>query len=99
MDLAMSAAQFEDQFDAILIDEAQDMNAVTLQMLMTQTCTRILVGDRYQHIYSFNFCSNALDGDAEAAAARAGTLPSSILRFSLTNSFRLGPAVAEVANR
>jgi superfamily I DNA/RNA helicase len=34
----------------ILIDEAQDVNAVTLQFLLSQPCLVVLVGDRYQHI-------------------------------------------------
>jgi superfamily I DNA/RNA helicase len=81
----------------ILIDEAQDVNPVTLQMLLSQPCMRVLVGDRHQHIYSFNFCANALE-NAAAAAAAAGR-PSRVRCYSLSSSFRLGPAVAAVANK
>lgn len=33
-------------YDVILIDEAQDMNGVTSQILLSQECTRVLVGDK-----------------------------------------------------
>lgn len=84
-------------YQIILIDEAQDVNPVTPQMLLSQPCLRVLVGDRHQHIYSFNFCANALEG-AAAAAAAAGR-PSRVRSYSLSSSFRLGPAVAAVANK
>lgn len=84
-------------YQIILIDEAQDVNPVTLQMLLSQPCLRVLVGDRHQHIYSFNFCASALEG-AAAAAAAAGR-PSRVRSYSLSSSFRLGPAVAVVANK
>jgi F-box protein 18 (helicase) len=84
-------------YQVILMDEAQDINKVTLQMLLSQPCLRVLVGDRHQHIYSFNFCANALEG-AAAAAAAAGR-PSRVRSYSLSSSFRLGFAVAAVANK
>lgn len=84
-------------YDVILIDEAQDVNPVTLQMLMAQPCLKVLVGDRHQHIYSFNGCCNALT--SAAAVATAVGRPSRVREFSLSCSFRLGPAVAEVANK
>ncbi|WIA33571.1 hypothetical protein OEZ86_006695 [Tetradesmus obliquus] len=85
------------RYQIILIDEAQDVNLVTLQMLLSQPCLRVLVGDRHQHIYSFNHCANALEG--AAAAAAAARRPSRVRSYSLSSSFRLGPAVAAVANK
>jgi hypothetical protein len=84
-------------YDVILVDEAQDINPVTLQMLMSQLPQSILVlvGDKHQHIYSFNNCCNALEQASVLQAEGVGT----VRHFSLSSSFRLGPAVAEVANR
>jgi superfamily I DNA/RNA helicase len=81
----------------ILIDEAQDVNAVTLQFLLSQPCLVVLVGDRHQHIYGFNFCANALE--VAAAASAAAGRPRRVRCYGLSSSFRLGPAVAAVANK
>eukprot|EP00775_Hariotina_reticulata_P006602 gene6602-6830_t len=84
-------------YDVILVDEAQDINPVTLQLLMSQLphSVLVLVGDKHQHIYTFNNCCNALE-QAEALQAYS---PGTVRHFSLSSSFRLGPAVAEVVNR
>ncbi len=49
-----------DGFDFILLDEAQDTNDVTLDIFMSNTCRKILVGDRHQSIYGFRGAVNAL---------------------------------------
>ncbi|MBC2632120.1 UvrD-helicase domain-containing protein, partial [Salmonella enterica subsp. enterica serovar Enteritidis] len=76
------------KWDLILFDEAQDANPVTSHFVLNQRCSVILVGDQYQQIYRFRGAENALNA-AELVDAN---------RLWLTNSFRFGPAVAEVAN-
>ncbi|CAK6688899.1 RecBCD enzyme subunit RecB [Synechococcus sp. CBW1107] len=74
------------RFDVILLDEAQDTNPVTLQVLAEQTCNRVFVGDPHQQIYQFRHATNAM-----ASTGHWNEL-------ALTGSFRFGPAIAEAAN-
>lgn len=69
----------------------QDVNLMTYQLLLSQKCTIMFVGDRRQHIYAFNFAMDALRAAADEPHRRKKA-------FTLSHSFRLGPAVAEVAN-
>jgi UvrD-like helicase family protein/AAA domain-containing protein len=73
--------------DFILFDEAQDANPVMVAIVAAQTHAQLVwVGDSQQQIYSFTGAVNALENvPAEG-------------RTFLTQSFRFGPAVAEVAN-
>ena len=73
---------------AVLLDEAQDTNPVTWAIVSGQAAfgTRIVaVGDDFQAIYGFRGAKNAMAG------MNCRTL-------YLTQSFRFGPAVAEMAN-
>lgn len=75
-------------FDAILFDEAQDANPLTVQLIEGQAhARRIWVGDPHQSIYSFRGAVNAMD---HLQADR---------RLHLTGSFRFGATVAHVATR
>ena len=74
--------------DYIMFDEAQDANPVMLAIVANQHhAQRVYVGDAYQQIYTFTGAVNALQslGDEVATAA-------------LTQSFRFGPAIADLAN-
>ena len=76
--------------DTILLDEAQDSNPVTVDIVMRQReCgTRIiLVGDPFQSIYQWRGSVDAMDMITDART------------LFLTKSFRFGPAVAGVANK
>jgi superfamily I DNA/RNA helicase len=75
------------EYQSILLDEAQDLNPVTLAIMEHQDHARlILVGDEHQSIYSFRASINALATiDADE-------------RFYLTQSFRFGSAIADTAN-
>lgn len=70
----------------ILLDEAQDTAPVMLDVLKQQTVPIILVGDSAQQIYEWRGAINAL--------ASFGNAP----RLYLTQSFRFGQAIANVAN-
>lgn len=72
--------------DYILLDEAQDTAPVMLDVLRQQKCPVILVGDSAQQIYEWRGAVNALAAFPEAS------------RLFLSQSFRFGPAIAEVAN-
>ena len=73
-------------FDCILLDEAQDTNPVTADLLLSQPCAKVLVGDLHQQIYRFRGAVDIMDG----MVARA--------TLYLTQSFRFGPEVAQMAN-
>ena len=74
--------------DYLAFDEAQDANPVMLDIVRQQTghAQLVFVGDSQQAIYSFTGAVNAL-----------ANVPSDHRTF-LTQSFRFGPAIAEVAN-
>jgi hypothetical protein len=73
--------------DYILFDEAQDANPVMQAIVAAQTHAQVVwVGDSQQSIYGFTGAINAL---AQVPVEH---------RAFLTQSFRFGPAVAEVAN-
>lgn len=75
-------------YDAILVDEAQDTNPVVLDILLHQarlrTAAIVLVGDRSQAIYGWRGAANAMEHCAERANNQCG----------LTESFRFGPLIA-----
>lgn len=75
------------RYDIILLDEAQDTNPITLDLVMAQSghAKIVLVGDRHQGIYGFRKAMNAM----EAVDAQE--------RVALTQSFRFGQAIADVA--
>jgi F-box protein, helicase, 18 len=75
-----------DQYDIILVDEAQDLSPVMLDAL--EKCRRriVLVGDSHQQIYSFRYAIDAmrrLTCDEE---------------FQLSLSFRFGDSIADLAS-
>ncbi|MEU9168556.1 UvrD-helicase domain-containing protein [Streptomyces sp. NPDC048420] len=73
-------------FDTIFFDEAQDINPVLKKVIQDQEAQIIVVGDSNQAIYEFRGAIDALkDWPADVV------LP-------LTQSWRFGPAVAEVGN-
>ena len=74
-------------YDFIMLDEAQDTNPVTAAIVFAQKCPVILVGDPYQAIYGFRGAQDAM----EPITAKQ--------EFYLTNSFRFGPRIAEIASQ
>lgn len=73
--------------DFVLFDEAQDANPVLLAAIAAQKhCQLVFVGDSQQQIYEFTGAINAL-----------ANVPVEHRTF-LTQSFRFGPAIADVAN-
>lgn len=84
---AMSDPQIDADF--ILFDEAQDADPVQLQIVFNQKRAQlVVVGDSQQAIYGWRGAVDALAKVREPGGNVA----------YLTQSFRFGPAVAEVAN-
>lgn len=74
--------------DYILFDEAQDANPVILGVVTNQRASQnIFVGDRYQQIYSWRGAINAMD-----------QIHTKYHAF-ITQSFRFGQGVADMANK
>lgn len=72
--------------DYVMVDEFQDTNPVTLDIIRRQTCPVVIVGDGYQSIFQFRGSVNAMD------------LIQPDQTFTLSQSFRFGPRVARIAN-
>jgi superfamily I DNA/RNA helicase len=76
-------------FDRILVDEAQDLNDCMIDIINSNNAKKVLVGDPYQQIYSFNGAVNALaKGKVDGAKS-----------YYLTQSFRCPDFVASLANQ
>lgn len=82
--LQVPKPQLSDQFDAIMIDEAQDCNPVIMDVMLSQRCSKILVGDPHQQIYTFRGAMNALEQVEHTHI------------YYLTQSFRFGAEIAYV---
>ncbi len=71
-------------FDYILFDEGQDASEVMLDIFMRQPATKVIVGDTHQQIYGWRFAVNSL---------QKVNFP----LYQLSNSFRFGKNIAELA--
>ncbi|MEU3401992.1 UvrD-helicase domain-containing protein [Streptomyces filamentosus] len=72
--------------DFVLLDEAQDTNPVLEEIFLAQDAQRVCVGDPAQQIYDWRHAKDIMS-----------SFPGR--RLELTESFRFGPAIAQVANR
>jgi hypothetical protein len=76
--------------DVVLLDEGQDTNDVLSRVLLDQNhAQRIAVGDSAQAIYGWRGANDALRKFVRELSAP---------ELTLSQSFRFGPAIAEVAN-
>ena len=74
-----------DEFDLIMLDEAGDVNEVTLEIFkLLPAKKKVMVGDPYQNIYSFNHTINCF----KVMADQGTTLP-------MSQSFRVADHIAE----
>jgi hypothetical protein len=74
-------------YDAVMVDEAQDTNPCLSGIIANQTCQVVMVGDESQAIYGWRGARDAM-----------GSFPASHV-VTLSQSFRFGQAVADVANK
>lgn len=76
-------------FDTIILDESQDTNQITASIVLAQkTCKLLFVGDEHQNIYRYRGAENIMKYISDLNPEV----------YHLTQSFRFGAAVAEVAN-
>jgi F-box protein 18 (helicase) len=78
--------------DVILLDEAQDTNAITAQFVSMQRADGsavVLVGDSHQNIYGFRAETNYIDQCLQFDESRV---------YALTQSFRLPQPIADLAS-
>lgn len=73
--------------DFIFFDEAQDANGVMVAALLHQSAQLVWVGDDQQQIYEWRGAINAMD-----------LVPDEVPRTWLTQSWRFGTEVADLAN-
>ncbi|EAH8851024.1 hypothetical protein CDJ58_03655 [Campylobacter lari] len=59
--LYRSQKELEQKYDFLLLDEAQDTNAIMIDFILENNCSKILVGDTFQNIYGFNNTINAIE--------------------------------------
>lgn len=71
-------------YNALFIDEAQDCTPAIMDVLLSQSCGKILVGDPHQQIYTFRGAVNALNVVEHTHI------------YYLTQSFRFGAEIAYV---
>lgn len=77
-------------YDWIYLDEAQDINPVTMSIILRQKKARILViGDEHQSIYAFRNAKNVIPRFLANPISQ---------EFYLTHSRRFGPKTATLAN-
>lgn len=82
--LQIPKPRLSDKYDALFIDEAQDCNPAIMDVLLSQRCGKVLVGDPHQQIYTFRGAVNALN-----------ITPHTHIYY-LTQSFRFGAEIAYV---
>jgi F-box protein 18 (helicase) len=80
-----------EHYNYILLDEAQDTNPVTEEIILNQTAPKILVGDTAQGIYTFRKAENSIEKIEQHPSYKGHTL-------FLTQSFRFGNHIANLAN-
>lgn len=78
--------KLDEQYDFILLDEAQDTDEVMLSIFLHNNCKKILVGDTFQNIYGFKKSINAF----ERVKADYGA--------ELSKSFRCKQQILDYAN-
>jgi len=80
-------------YEYILVDEAQDSNEVMLDIVYSQKAKKIFVGDEHQRIYSFRGAINVFN------EKNYFNSNSDYIELSLTESFRFGQKIADIANK
>lgn len=102
-----------EQYGAVIVDEAQDISEVLMRFLVELPLPVYFVGDEHQSIYGFRNTRNALasvpelmrnprkrkhDELREQSEEEQGAACDELVRFALTQSFRFGESIADVAN-
>lgn len=84
MGLANGTIQYKSPFSLIMLDEAGDLNAVTLEIFKLLPAKRkIMVGDPHQNIYAFNQTINGFEA-----------MSHKVSEFPMSQSFRVSSEIA-----
>jgi superfamily I DNA/RNA helicase len=79
-----------EQYNYILLDEAQDANDCVIDIILQQSRSKkVFVGDDFQQIYAWRGATNALN--------KVGKMNGTVVKF-LTKSFRCSQEIAEIAD-
>ena len=81
----LSRPKLDRKYDLLLLDEAQDINEVIIDIFRGQKMKKVAVGDSNQQIYAWN-------GAVDALEKLAGE------RYYLSHSFRIGEELARICN-
>ena len=82
--LASGAVTYDEPFDLLMLDEAGDLNPVTLEIFKLLPATKkVMVGDENQNIYSFNGTINGFKAMEDVG-----------VHMSMTQSFRVSDHIA-----
>lgn len=85
MSLANGSITYKEPFSLIMLDEAGDLNPVTLEIFKLLPASRkIMVGDPHQNIYSFNQTINGFEAMAHK-----------VTKFPMSQSFRVSSDIAK----
>lgn len=79
-------------YDCMILDEAQDTNPLTEQLVMAQLdhCRLLAIGDRHQSIFGFRGATNAMQNLRAIEGSRVVTMP---------RTWRFGARTADVAKK
>jgi superfamily I DNA/RNA helicase len=87
MQLAMHNGEIKIYYDLIILDECNDLNPVTFDIIkMMDAKVKLLIGDKFQEIYQFNGTVNAFKEYSHMGE-----------NYQLTDSFRCSSKVAKIA--
>ncbi|MBM7555283.1 UvrD-helicase domain-containing protein [Halanaerobacter jeridensis] len=81
----LTKPQLDYKYDLLLLDEAQDINEVIIDIFKRQDMKKVAVGDSNQQIYAWN-------GAVDALQKISGE------KYYLTHSFRIGEELAQICN-
>lgn len=85
MSLANGTMTYKEDFEIIMLDEAGDLNPVTLEIFKLLPAKRkIMVGDPHQNIYAFNQTINGFEA-----------MEHKVEKFPMSQSFRVDASIAE----
>lgn len=83
----LSRKDLSDKYDIIILDEAQDSNLLTIDIIQNSNIKGVVeVGDKYQMLYKWRNAVNVLELFKEAK------------EYKLTTSFRINQNLAELSN-
>lgn len=83
--LATECIHYDKPYDLLLLDEAGDLNPVTLEIFkLLPARVKIMVGDQFQNIYSFNHTINGFHALRDIGVTK-----------TLSTSFRCSTAIAD----